>query len=111
MVNPLRTLATPIPVNHHEMACETHFYRNLMRYRPAIEAVAHATFGSSSVAFSRHLPRYFPLMDRPAVLRWLSADETCSAQCLRRRTVTTQLCFLLSILLLDMKYDATDRFM
>jgi hypothetical protein len=50
-------------------------------------------------------------MYRPAVLRWLCADETCSAQCLRRRSVTTQLCFLLSKLLLDMKYDATDRFM
>jgi hypothetical protein len=50
-------------------------------------------------------------MYRPAVLRWLCADETCSTQCLRRRTVTTQLCFLLSTLLLDLKYDPMDRFM
>ena len=50
-------------------------------------------------------------MDRPAVLHWLCADETCSAQCLRRRTATAQLRFLLSTLLLDMKHDATDRFM
>ena len=25
-------------------------------------------------AFSRHLSRYYPLMDRPVVLRWLCAD-------------------------------------
>ena len=31
-------------------------------------------------AFSRHLSRCYPLMDRPAVLRWLCADETCRAQ-------------------------------
>ena len=49
-------------------------------------------------------------MDRPAVLCWLCADETCRTQCLGRRTVTTQLCFLLPTLFLDMKYDATDRF-
>ena len=60
---------------------------------------------------SRHLSRYCPLMYCSAVLRWLRADETCSAQCLRCRTVTTQLCFLLSKLFLEMKYDATDRFM
>src|SRR5690242_3333013 len=41
-------------------------------------------------------------MYRPAVLRWLCADEACNAQCFRRRTVTTQLCFLLSTLLMDM---------
>jgi len=29
-------------------------------------------------AFSRHLSRYDPLLDRPAVLRWLCADETYS---------------------------------
>jgi hypothetical protein len=50
-------------------------------------------------------------MYRPTVLRLLCADETCSAQCLRRRTFNTQLCFSLSTLLLDMKYDPTDRFM
>ena len=50
-------------------------------------------------------------MDRPAVLRLLCANETCSAQRLCRRTVTAQLRFLLSTLLLDMKHDATDRFM
>jgi hypothetical protein len=50
-------------------------------------------------------------MDRPAVLRWFCADETCSEQCLLCRTVTTQLCLLLSTPLLDLKYDATDRFM
>ena len=49
-------------------------------------------------------------MDRPAVLRLSCADEACSAQCLYRRTVSTQLCFLLSTLLLDMQYDPTDRF-
>ncbi len=47
----------------------------------------------------------------PAVLRLPCADEICSAQCLRRRAVTAQLRFLLSTLLLDMKNDATDRFM
>ena len=50
-------------------------------------------------------------MYRPAVLRWLCAGETWSAQCLRRRTVTAQLRVLLSTLLLDMKNNATDRFM
>src|SRR2546425_12194944 len=50
-------------------------------------------------------------MYRPAVLRLLCADEACSAQCFRRRTVTAQLRFLLSTLLLDMKDDATDRLM
>jgi hypothetical protein len=50
-------------------------------------------------------------MYRPAVLRLSCADETCSSQCLRRRTVTAQLSFLLSTLLLEMKHDATDRFM
>jgi hypothetical protein len=50
-------------------------------------------------------------MDRPALLRLLCADETCSAECLRRRTFSIQLCFLLSTLTLDMKHDATDRFM
>ena len=38
-------------------------------------------------------------------------DETCSAQCLRRKTVTAQLCFLLSTLLQDMTYDSAYRFM
>ena len=50
-------------------------------------------------------------MYRPAVLRLLYADETCNAQCIRRRTVAAQLRFLLSTLLLDMTHDATDRFM
>jgi hypothetical protein len=50
-------------------------------------------------------------MDRPAVLRWLCADETCSALCLLQRTVTAQLGFLLTTLLLDIKHDPTDRFM
>jgi hypothetical protein len=50
-------------------------------------------------------------MDRPAVLRFLCADEACNAQCFRRRTVTTQLYFLLSTLLLDLMHDAADRFM
>jgi hypothetical protein len=62
-------------------------------------------------AFSRHLSRYYPLMDRPAVLRWLCADETWSTQCVRRRTLTAQLSCLLSTLLLDIEHDATDRFM
>ena len=56
-------------------------------------------FSGMLTAFSRHLSRYSPLMDRPAVLRWLCADETCSAQCLRRRTLTAQLRILLSTLL------------
>ncbi len=47
-----------------------------MRYRPALEALAHSKCGYSIVAFSRHLSRYYPLMYRPAVLRWLCADET-----------------------------------
>jgi len=50
-------------------------------------------------------------MDRPAVLGLLCADETYNAQCLRRRTATAQLRFLLSSLLLDMTHDATNRFM
>ena len=53
----------------------------------------------------------YPLTDRPALLRLLCADETRSAQCLPCRTVIAQLCFLLFTLLLDMKHDATDRFM
>jgi hypothetical protein len=40
-----------------------------------------------------------------------SADENSRAECLRRRTVTAQLRFWLSTLLLDMKNNATDRFM
>jgi hypothetical protein len=50
-------------------------------------------------------------MYRPAVLRLSCADETCNAQCIRRRTVAAQLRFLLSTLLLDMTHDATNRFM
>ena len=50
-------------------------------------------------------------MDRLVVLHWLCADETCSAQCLGRRTATTQLGFLLPTLPLDKEHDATDRFM
>ncbi len=36
---------------------------------------------------------------------------TCSAQGLHRRSVRAQLCSLLSMLFLNMKHDATDRFM
>ena len=44
VVNPLRTITAPIPVNLRELACETHFSQDLMRSRPALEAVAHAKY-------------------------------------------------------------------
>jgi hypothetical protein len=50
-------------------------------------------------------------MDRPAVLRLSCADENRCEQCLHCRIVTAQLRFLLSTLILNMKHDATDRFM
>ncbi len=50
-------------------------------------------------------------MSRPVMLRLLCADETYSAWGFIRRTVTTQLSFLLSMLLPDIKQNATDRFM
>jgi lysozyme family protein len=50
-------------------------------------------------------------MDRPAVLPWLYDDEVCNAQGFHRRTVTTQLYFLLSTLFLKMEHDTADRFM
>ena len=61
--------------------------------------------------FSRHLYRYDPLLDSPAVLRWLCADDLSRRQCLGRRKVRAQLGSFLSMLFLNMKHDTTDRFM
>ena len=40
------------------------------RYSHSVHREAHLF-----AAFSRHLSRYDPLIDRPAVLRWLCADD------------------------------------
>jgi hypothetical protein len=52
----------------------------------------------------------YPLIDRPAVPHLSCAHEICCAQCLRCRTGTAQLSFLLPTLIFNMTHDKTDRF-
>jgi hypothetical protein len=56
----------------------------LKLYHPFLNQQAHTTSVLLTIAhreahlfaaFSRHLPRCYTLLDRPAVLRWLCADE------------------------------------
>ncbi len=46
-------------------------------WRPSHDRSSHSVHREAHLcaAFSRHLSRYDPLLDRPAVLRWLCADD------------------------------------
>ena len=81
-------------------------------WRPSHDRSSHSVHREAHLcaAFSRHLARYDPLLDRPAVLRWECVDDLERTQP-PSWTVTAQLGFLLTTLLLDIKYDTTDRFM
>ncbi len=50
--------------------------------RPSHDRSSHSVHCKAHLcaAFSRHLSRYDPLLDRPAVLRWLCADDLYRTQ-------------------------------
>jgi hypothetical protein len=82
-----------------------------MQDRSAIEAVAHAKCGYNIATFTRHLSRYSPLMDRPALLRLLCADEICAHSASFKGQSLHSYASYCPRCLLSMKHDATDRFM
>src|SRR5216683_1799015 len=61
-------LAALIPTNYPEMACEAHYSLIFIRYQPTIVAVSYPECGCSIAAFSRPLPRCYPLSYRPSLL-------------------------------------------